>query len=231
MRQQIGVIMNINKLVDDINKKTNHTLNTTLNKKIKEIKEKALGERYEEEEISKAVTDITFSCTELIIKKELKRINPSPLKLKFSLDSTSYCNDILNELRTGLPETITVPDVVEIDNKYTSKIDIVFNGYPLKDGGFIGTKSVMNHEDLYKLWRDMVLENLNMKEQDKESQQELVKIKEYICYGFEKALNSEYFMITGDKMISNLENSIEIEIDNRNATKEEVKEFLKSKAI
>lgn len=222
--------MDILSISNEIRKKVNHISNLRSNSYMKEIS--SLPEDEKEIKMSIMYADITFEVSENLIKEKLAKFNPKPLKFSFQVNKRKYFQQTIEEIKPQLSEDIFINE--EKTDKCLKKIKdseqfvISFEGFFLKDNGFIGRKKIYDSNDIEASWVPFVLDNLEIKNGELK---ELDTIKKLIQFGFKKAISLNYVFIDSKKLTESLASVDDIIFEDNKITVEEFESLIKIKSM
>lgn len=219
--------MDIRTLTDEIRTKLEHTINIKSKSYSKTIED--LSENEQEEKMSTFITDITFEVSEKVIKDKLSRFNPKPLKFQFYIDPTKYYEQTLGELLGQLPNEIKCNEKeLEKELQNLKSIDnfiIEFEGYFLKDYGFIGKKTGVHNDFIKKEWFPSILKCLD--KNGDTTDEDLISLREFISLGFSKAIDQVYVFVDDAKIIESLKSLNHVMIQDKKISAEEFDSYRK----
>lgn len=216
-----------------ISKKMNHNINTKLQKIEAEIDKLDVSFDEKNAKKSRIMTDLSFETTEFVIKKIISKINPKSVNVNLELNRQKYIKSIHDELARNLPDDLSISSksVSDDDLKQKSSIHIEYLGYPMKDGGFIGEKIVKNPDELLNIWKNDILTCISCSPNSSLVDDELEEIKEYINYGFIKALDSKYVIIDKNQFETNLDISDKLTLNGTEIKCDNLRTFLDAKSV
>lgn len=178
-------------IIKTIQKQTKHLINTRQNKYEIEAYSQ-YPEKIAEEMVSKNATDIAFEVTERTIKKALSKINVKPTIIELTIDPIKYLELTTKEMKESLPEDIRVEHEKSNGNNFNQNLELKYQGYIIDGQWFIGTKTTEDdNKELTRFFDNIV----NLIESEKDVEQ----IRDYISYGFHKAVKSQYVFVESNK--------------------------------
>ncbi|NCP98396.1 hypothetical protein GW796_00785 [archaeon] len=227
--------MNIQTLTEEIQHKLKHLVSIQLPKHLKSIGDNT--EVDNDTETSIFITNLTFDVSNKIIKEKLSKMNPKPLNFIFHIDREKYFEQTAKELMLQINEEIIYFDHDTIDKtkesfRGGSTFDITFNGYFLEDYGYIGTKKILQTEEITDIWFPAILACLKFREDsDTDASETLNFIRDFVTFGFKKALAMENVFIDFEKMNSSLLSVSSISVGQNTLTPEQFIEFRKENKL
>ncbi len=222
--------MDIITISNEIRNKVNHIVNIKSQSYSKQIS--SLSEEEQEIKMSTMFTDITFEVSEKIIKDKLSKINPKPLAFSFYVNKGKYFKQTISEIQPQLNEDIVfVPSLVEeaaAKFKDDDYFILSFEGYFLKDFGFIGTKKIDSEDEAKNTWFPSVL---NCLQSNNNNTLELQTVKDLIQFGFSKALLLKYVFVDSDKLSTSLNSVDYVIFEGKKITNEEFENIRRLKSL
>jgi hypothetical protein len=220
--------MNIQTITDEIRHKLNHLVSIKMNSYLKTLEN--VEEEDKEAKISIFVTDLTFQVTDKVIKQKLSKMNPKPLSFVFHLNRQKYFEQTVKELMVQVNEEVYF-DEDEVNKqklKFSNNetFEISFNGYFLEDYSYIGSKKIAQPDEIRQEWFPSILSCLRVKEENQtEAENMLNFLKDFVSFGFNKAIEVENVFIDIQKMNESLSSVDFVSIGDKKLSAEEFIQF------
>lgn len=221
--------MNILTITEEIKHKLNHLISTKLNSYVNTLGDFSESER--ESKVSMFITDLTFQLSSKIIKEKISKINPKPLTFTLKINREKYFEQTANELMKQVNEGVYFDpeEISKQKQKFVNQgaFDMEFSGYFLEDNGYIGTKKIIQKDELISTWFPAILSCLKVDNKETEVGNEMLKfVEDFVTFGFNKALDLEYVFIDSNKINETLLSVDYVVFDQKEIT---VQDFLNIK--
>ncbi len=203
--------MDIQTITRDIQNKLTHVANIKSQSYSKTLSH--LSPEEQETKMSTFITEITFDVSEKVIKDKLSKMNPKPIAFSFFINREKYFEQTIKELTSQLRDEVYF-DAEELEKQkeiiHNKEYFIMnFAGHFLSDYGYIGKKNNVQDSEIKEKWFPAVLACLKVKDMEAdEAEKTLSFLKEFIIFGFNKAIGLEYVFVDNDKFAESL-NSVE----------------------
>lgn len=221
-------IMNIEEITSEIKHKLNHVVSTKVPSYAKTLENESEEER--ESKVSFYITDLTFQVSDKIIKEKIARINPKPVKFTFHISRGKYFEQTIGELMTQINQEVYFDQAAMEEEKKkfegSTPFDITFQGYFLNDFGYIGSKHIAQTDEIVSDWFPAILNCMRVKNTDEaEGEEMLAFLKQFVVFGFQKAINMEHVFVDVAKMDESLYSVESVSVGEKKLTTEEFKKF------
>lgn len=220
--------MDIQEITKEIKHKLNHAVSTKVPAFTKTLKD--VAEEDKDSKISLYITDLTFQVSDKVIKEKISKINPKPVKFTFHINRGRYLEQTINDLVGQINDEVYFDhEEMNVQKKKfdgSSPFEISFQGYFLRDYGYIGSKHILQTEQIVKDWFPAILSCMRIKNvEEVEAEEMLTFLRQFILFGFEKALNMEHVFIDMAKMDDSLYAVDHVLVGDKNLSTEEFKQF------
>ena len=226
--------MDIQTITDEIRHKLNHLVSIKVPSFTKDLVDETEEEK--DSKVSLFITDLTFQVSNKVIKEKISRMNPKPVEFTFYINRTKYFEQTVNELVKQIQQGVYF-DEKEIENqkhKFEGQepFQIKFNGYFLKDYGYMGNKKISHSDEIINEWFPSILSCLRVEETDPETAKEMLDfMNKFVLFGFKKALDMEYVFVDQVKMDENLFSVEYVMAGDKKMTPEEFIQFRENNLI
>lgn len=220
--------MDIQEITNEIKHKLNHIVTTKVPAYAKTLENET--EEDKESKVSLYVTDLTFQVSDKIIKERISRINPKPVKFTFNINPSKYFEQTINDLMSQINQEVYF-DQDEMANqkaKFEGKdpFQITFQGYFLRDYGYIGSKNIVQTEEIVSKWFPAILSCMRIKDVPKDESEEMLNfLKQFVLFGFEKAINMQHVFVDMNKMDESLYAVESVTVGDKSIGTDEFKQF------
>jgi hypothetical protein len=220
--------MDIQEITNEIKHKLNHVVSTKVPAYTKSLENET--EEDKESKVSLYVTDLTFQVSDRIIKERISRINPKPLTFTFHINRGKYFEQTINDLMKQINQEVYF-DQEEV-NLQKAKFDgaelfeITFQGYFLRDYGYIGSKHITQTEEIVNNWFPAILSCMRIKDVPADEAEDMLNfLKQFVLFGFQKAINMQHVFVDMVKMDESLYAVEYVSVGDKKLTTEEFKQF------
>ena len=220
--------MDIQEITKEIKHKLNHVVSTKVPAYAKTLANES--EEGKESKVSLYITDLTFQISDRVIKEKISRMNPKPVTFTFHLNRGKYLEQTVNELMTQINQEVYFDEnemnIQKNSFEGSSPYEITFQGYFLKDYGYIGSKHILQTEEIVNQWFPAILSCMRVKNVEGEQAEEMLSfLKEFVIFGFKKALNMTHVFVDMEKMDESMYSIEYISVGEQKLNPEEFKKF------
>jgi hypothetical protein len=218
--------------IQEITKEIKHKLNHVVSTKVPAYAKTLVNESEEDKEskVSLYITDLTFQVSDRVIKERISRMNPKPVTFTFHINRGKYLEQTINELMTQINQEVYFDEnemnIQKNSFEGSSPFEITFQGYFLKDYGYIGSKHILQTEEIVNQWFPAILSCMRVKDAEGEQAEEMLSfLKEFVIFGFKKALNMTHVFVDMQKMDESMYAIEYISVGNKKLNTDEFKQF------
>jgi len=220
--------MDIQEITNEIKNKLNHIVSTKVPAYTKTLENDSEDDK--ESKVSLYITDLTFQVSDRVIKEKISRINPKPVKFTFNINRGKYLEQTVNDLMTQINQEVYFDEnemnIQKQKFEGSAPFQITFQGYFLKDYGYIGSKHIAQTEEIMNEWFPAILSCMRIKNAANEEAEEMLAfLRNFVMFGFEKALNMVHVFVDMKKMDESMYSVEYVSIGDNKLSFEEFKQF------
>jgi hypothetical protein len=226
--------MDIQEITKEIKNKLNHAVATKVPAYAKTLIDETEDDK--ESKVSLFITDLTFQVSDRVIKEKISRMNPKPVTFTFHINRGKYLEQTVNELMTQINQEVYFDEeVIYIKKKRCNGITpfvISLKVFFLKDYGYMGSKHIAQTDEIVNEWFPAILSCMRIKNAEAEQAEEMLTfLKEFVVFGFQKALNMTHVFVDMVKMDESMFSIEYVSVGDKKLSPEEFKQFREENLI